>query len=52
MIKLSKVELEEEIRAVENVLEVHKAGVKQNQEGIKFNTFILQLLQRELEKLK
>lgn len=49
---LSKEELEEEIYAVENVLKIHEEQIKLNLKGVKANSFILKLLQKELEKFK
>lgn len=49
---LSKKELETEIAAVENMVAIHKAQVKLNEHGVKANTYIRDLLKRELETFK
>ncbi len=43
--ELSKKELEEEIKAVKDVIKIHEAGVKQNVLGIRANGFVLKLLE-------
>lgn len=52
MASLSKEELEAEIKAVENVLQVHKESVKLNELGVKVNSFILEMLKKEIKRFK
>lgn len=49
---LSKKELEEEIKAVETILKIHRDQVILNLKGEKVNSFVLELFQKELEKFK
>ena len=49
---LSKQELENEIKAVENVLKTHEESLKLNALGVRANCFILNLLEKELERFK
>ena len=52
MVLLSKEEIEREIRAVKDCIQAHEAGLKLSADGIKVNSFLLQLLEKELEKFK
>ena len=51
MVSLNRAELEEEIHAVKGVMNIHETGVKLNAQALKVNTFLLGLLEKELEKL-
>lgn len=51
MDSLTKKEIEAEIKAVENVLNIHKVNIDLNQKGVKANSFILELLQKELGRI-
>ncbi len=48
---LSKKELEEEIQAVKDVINIHITGIELNQQGKKVNEFLLKLLERELKSI-
>ena len=50
--ELSKEELKEEIDAVKTVLQIHGEQAELNLKGIKVNKFILNLLEKQLEKFK
>ena len=52
MVSLNKKELEEEIHAVKGVIKIHQVGVEQNAHAEKVNYFVLDLLKKELAKLK
>ena len=49
---LSKKEIEEEIEAIKTVTIAHEAQVKLNNQGIKVNNYLQNLLEKELEKFK
>ena len=51
MASLNRKELEEEIFAIKNVIEVHKKGIELNAQGLKVNLFLLNLVEKELTKL-
>lgn len=52
MDSLTEKELEAEIVAIKNVIDIHKANIKLNEAGLKANSFILGLVQKELETFK
>jgi hypothetical protein len=52
MTNLSKKEIEEEIAAIKEVLKIHKSTVEQNKQGVKINEFLLEVMQKELERFK
>lgn len=51
MALLNKEELEAEIEAVKNVLNTHKKMIELNETGVRANSFILELLEREHKKI-
>lgn len=50
--ELTAEEIEEEIKAVETVLKIHKDQISHNEKGLRANGLILQLLKDKLSKVK
>jgi len=51
MVFLTREQLEAEILAVSNCIGVHEMGLKMANEGILVNSFLKELLEKELKKL-
>ena len=52
MDSLSKKEIQEELDAIKAVTDAHEAQLKLNNQGLKVNAFLKNLLEKELEKFK